>query len=187
MMLVARLISRYDARLLTLMGLLLAAAGTYIMTGYSLAISPAWVIWPGVLQGLGMGMIFVPLSTIAYQTLPKSATDVAAGLFNLTRTIGSSIGISIVSTVLSCESQINWNQLGSHIQPFNPALHNWLRAYGFDLADPIASQLLAQTLQRQSIMTAFVNVYWLITLSFILLAPLLLLMRIEIRSSTASG
>jgi MFS transporter, DHA2 family, multidrug resistance protein len=177
MFLVSRLITHTDPRWLILVGLTLSGAGTYAMTWYDLAISPGWLIWPGAVQGFGMGMIFVPLGALAYQTIPQAATDQASSIFNLSRTIGASIGISLVSTVLSRENQINWNQLGGHITPFNPTLQDWLAVKGLALADPLTPQLLAQELARHAAMIAFVDAFWFVTLSFLAVMPLLLLLR----------
>ncbi len=101
MVFVATTINRFEPRWLVLIGLTLASAGTYATTWYNLDVDVFWIIAPGIVQGLGMGMIFVPLSTLAYQTLPQDATDQAAGIFNLARTIGGSIGIAIAATVLT--------------------------------------------------------------------------------------
>lgn len=177
MFLVGQLITRIDPRYLVLGGIGLSALGTWIMTGYTLDISPGWIAWPGVIQGLGMGMIFVPLSTLAYDTLPRESTAEAAGLFNLVRTIGSSIGISVVATVLTRRTQHHWDVLGGYINPFNPDLLNWLNAHGLSLNDPLAAQRLAGELNRQAGMLAFVDAFWLVTLSFILMAPLVWLLK----------
>jgi len=177
MFMVSRLITRLDARVLILSGLALAAGGTYVMSWYSLDISPAWVVWPGVLQGLGMGMIFVPLSAIAYQSLPREATDHASGIFNLARTIGASTGISAVSTVVTRTSQTSWNELGGHLTPYNPALHDWLRALGLSLQNPRAAHLLGEELSRQASMVGFVDAFHFVTLNFLVLAFLVCLLR----------
>lgn len=177
MFLVSRLISRYSPVRLIFAGLLLAAAGTYVTTWYNLDLGPAWFVWPSLLQGLGMGMIFVPLSTIAYATLPSTATDHGAAIFNLARTVGSSLGISIAATVLTRMTQVNWNRLGGHISPFNPALQRWLAAHHLNLHDSLTAQLLAGELGRQATMLGFVDAFWFITWSFLVLAPLLLLFR----------
>jgi DHA2 family multidrug resistance protein len=177
MLLVSRLINRFDIRLLIGGGLILAAAGTYLMTWYDLYIDPAWVIWPGVLQGFGMGLVMVPLSTAAFETLPKAATDAGSGIFNVFRTIGGSIGISIASTLLARDTQSSWNQLGGFINPFNPAVKEWLKHQGLPPSGPASPQVLAQELYRQASMVAFDHVFWIITLSFLAMAPLLLLMR----------
>ena len=113
MSLVATLITRIEPRWLVLTGLTLATAGSYAMTWYNLDIGLAWIIGPGIVQGVGMGMIFVPLSTLAYQTLPRDASDQAASIFNLARTVGGSVGVAIAVTVLTRTSQANWQTLGS--------------------------------------------------------------------------
>jgi len=78
------------------------------MTWYDLDVSLNWFIWPSLLQGLGMGMIFVPLSTVAYATLPRTATDQGSAIFNLARTVGIAVGISLAATVLTHMTQVNW-------------------------------------------------------------------------------
>src|SRR5699024_7803110 len=123
---VGRLITRFDPRLLILIGLSLCASAVYEMTDWSLYISFSRVLWTGFLQGLGTGMIFVPLSTLAFADISPAEMDQATGTFNLFRTIGASVGISIVSTILARMEQTNWNQLGGHINPYNPALSAWL-------------------------------------------------------------
>ncbi len=168
-------------------GLVLSATTTFVMSHYYLGISPGWLLWPGMLQGIGMGMIFVSLTTLAYQTLPPQAVDQAAGIFNLARTIGSSLGISIVATVLTRSTQAHWNQLGGFLQPFNPAVTAWLQARGMKLADAQTPAVLAGELYRQATMLAFVDTFWLIGWSFLLLAPLLLLIHTRHSPAPAGG
>ncbi len=172
---VSRLINRLGAPRLVLVGLLLAAGGSWLMTGYNLQLSIGWFIWPSLLQGLGMGMIFVPLSTLVYETLPAAATDQGSAIFNLARTVGSAVGISIAATVLTRMTQVNWNVLGGHINPYNPALQQWLAAQHLRLSE--APRLLAHELGRQASMLGFVDAFWFVTVSFAVLAPLLLLFR----------
>ncbi len=184
MFLVSRLIGRLGAPRLVFVGLLCAAGGTSLMTGYNLSTSIAWFVWPGVLQGVGIGMVFVSLSTLVYETLPGGATDQGSAIFNLARTLGIAVGISIAATVLTRMTQVNWNQLGGHINPYNPALAQWLGARQLQLDDPLSAQLLAQELGRQASMLGFVDAFRFVTLSFILLLPLLLLFR---RQACAKG
>jgi DHA2 family multidrug resistance protein len=177
MFFVSRLIPRVGATRLILAGLTLAASGTYFMTWYSLAVDAGWFIWPGVLQGLGMGMIFVSLSTIAYQSLPPGATDQGSAVFNLARTVGSAAGISVAATVLTRMTQTNWNRLGGSINAFNPALQQWLGTRQLALSDPMTPQLLAGELGRQAGMLGFIDAYWFIMWGLLALVPLLLLLR----------
>ncbi|HVZ04549.1 DHA2 family efflux MFS transporter permease subunit [Hyphomicrobium sp.] len=177
MVFVATTIERFEPRWLVLIGLSLAAAGTYATTWYNLDVDKFWIIAPGVVQGLGMGMIFVPLSTLAYQTLPKEASDQAAGIFNLARTIGGSIGIAIAATVLTRASHANWQSLGAGINPYNPAMASWLDHTGLDISDPHAMQMLGFELSRQATMIGFIEAFGFVTLSFLVLIPLVLLLR----------
>ena len=177
MLVIARLAGRVDARWIIGTGMSIAAVATWMMSWYNLDISPGWLIWPGVLQGIGMGTIFVTLSTLAYATLPASDTDAGAGLFNLARSVGSSIGVSVAATWYTRFGQADWNRLGGHINPFNPALNQWLQDQGMTLQDPAAAGLLAHELSRQASMIAFTQVFGMIALSFVLMAPLLFLLK----------
>ena len=176
MMLVGRLSRRVDARAMIIVGIALAAADSYAMTHYSLVIDRSWIIWPLVLQGLGMGFIFVPLSTVAYATLRVEDAADAAGLFSLLRTIGSSIGISAVSTILARYAQISWNQLGGHVSTTNPALADYLGQLHLGLQQPQAAAVLGSVLGRQASMLAFLDSYMLVTWSFLAMLPLLVFM-----------
>jgi len=147
------------------------------MTWYDLDVSLNWFIWPSLLQGLGMGMIFVPLSTVAYATLPRTATDQGSAIFNLARTVGIAVGISLAATVLTHMPRVNWNRLGGDINAYSPALQHWLAAKHLSMADPLASRLLASELGRQASMLGFIDAFWFVTLGFLVLAPLLLLRR----------
>ena len=186
MFLVSRLITRIDPRAIILAGLTFAAGGTYVMSWYNLDIDPSWIVWPSIVQGLGMGMIFVPLSTLAYQTLPKWATDQASSIFNLARTIGASMGISVASTVVAQATQASWNALGAHITPYNPALSDWLQATGRSMKDPATPQILARELSRQASMIGFVDAFYFVALSFVGLAALVLLLRKPAKSNKES-
>ncbi len=174
---VSRVINRVGAPRLVLVGLILAAGGTWMMTWYNLDTSINWFIGPSILQGIGMGMIFVPLSTLVYETLPPTATDQGSAIFNLARTIGSAVGISIAVTIVTRMTQANWNRLGGNINPYNPALQQWLSVKHLSLADSLTPQILAHGLEQQASMIGFVDAFWFIMLSFLVLAPLLLLFR----------
>ncbi len=177
MLLMGKIANRVDPRYLISIGILLSVIGLSGGTYYSQDINKWWVIWPSLLQGFGMSMIFMPLSTVAFMTLPDSARVEASGLFSLLRTIGSSIGISITMTIYSRYSQIAWNQLGGNIQPFNPAVQQYLEHLHLNIHQPQAAMLLGNELLKQSQMISFVNVYAFIMWSFLLMLPLVFLLK----------
>ncbi|MFI4989135.1 MAG: DHA2 family efflux MFS transporter permease subunit, partial [Alphaproteobacteria bacterium] len=100
MMVVGRVIGRIDARLLLGLGLVLAASSLYWMAGFSVDVGMRDIVVSGLVQGIGFGFIWVPVTAIAFSTLEPSRRTEAAGIFNLMRNIGASAGISIVTAVL---------------------------------------------------------------------------------------
>ena len=177
MIIVGRLVSRMDARIIVGVGMIVSAVASWSMTRWSLEVNPWAIIWPGLLQGFGLGLIFVPLSTVAYLTLPRSRMAEAAGIYSLVRTIGASVGISIVTTLMSHESQVNWNELGANITRYNPAVIAYLRSLHLTATDPHGLALIAAQVAQQSLMSAMLDAFKLTAWSFVLMLPLLVLMR----------
>jgi len=177
MIVVGRLVSRMDARIIVGVGMVVSAIASWTMTRWSVEVSPWAIIWPGLLQGFGLGLIFVPLSTIAYLTLPRSRMAEAAGIYSLVRTIGASVGISIVTTLMSHESQVNWNELGANITLYNPAVRAYLQSLHLSPTDPHALALIAGQIAQESLMNAMLDAFKLTAWSFVLMLPLVFIMR----------
>lgn len=177
MLLVGRLIGHVAPRTLILAGIVLWTLGSFPMTYYSLNVNVWFLIWPALIQGLALGFIFVPGATVAYATLPRTASSEAAGLYNLIRTIGTGIGISIAATIFAHQTQVAWSETGAHIQPFNPALEGYLGQLGLSPADPQAPGVLAHELARQAQMIAMIDTYAAVAWSFLLMLPLAFLIK----------
>ncbi len=107
MLVVGRLIGRVDTRILLGFGLALTAWSFYAMTGWTPDISQATIIGVGVVQGVGLGFLFVPLSAATLSTLSPEQRTEGAGLYSLSRNIGSSVGISVVNALLTRNTQVN--------------------------------------------------------------------------------
>ncbi|MEJ2060617.1 MAG: DHA2 family efflux MFS transporter permease subunit [Gammaproteobacteria bacterium] len=176
MMLVSRLSGKVDPRLMILVGITFATGGSWMMTQYTMVLSMSSLIVPMVLQGLGMGLIFAPLAAVAYATLAPQFTAEAAGMFSLLRTVGSSIGISALSTLLARHTQVSWNQLGANIDLSNPALHDFLARQQMELHNPLTAQILARMVQQQAFMIALLDCFLLVTVSFVAMYPFILLL-----------
>jgi DHA2 family multidrug resistance protein len=177
MIVVGRLVSRMDARIIVAVGMVVSAIASWTMTRWSVEVNPWAIIWPGLLQGFGLGLIFVPLSTVAYLTLPRARMAEAAGIYSLVRTIGASVGISIVTTLMSHESQVNWNELGAGITRFNPAVRAYLQSLHLSPTDPHALALIAAQVAQESLMNAMLDAFKLTAWSFVLMLPLVFIMR----------
>jgi len=182
MMMVGRLLARgADARALAGIGMVLTAYSLWQMVHWGIDV-PEWrIVECGVVQGLGLGLVFVPISTIAYSTLPMSTRTEAAGIFSLMRNIGSSVGISIVMTLLSRGTQINHAELAERINPFDTpqsVLHSLTSTTG------IAT--LNAEVTRQASAIAFLNDFQLMMWMTVISIPLLLLLRpVKTRSAPA--
>lgn len=175
MMIVGRLVRTVDARVLVVVGLLLTAASLYFMTGFSPQMGSGPVIWTGVLQGLGLGLVFVPLSTIAFATIDARYRADATSLFSLVRNIGSSIGISIVSVMLTRNIQINHAELGAFVSPFNPVLQAVSpAAVAGNLA---ALSQLDGLVNQQAAMVAYINDFKLMMVVTLCALPLAFLLQ----------
>jgi MFS transporter, DHA2 family, multidrug resistance protein len=177
MLVVGRLVGKVDPRILVGVGMLTSAVGSWAMTHYSLDVTTFWIIWPAAMQGLGLGLIFVPLSTIAYATMERSRIAEAAGIYSLVRTIGAAAGISVVTTLMTRQAQVMWNELGGHVTKYNPALLDYLRGLHLSPTDPHAIALLAGQIAQQAQMVAIVDVFTVTMWSFVAMLPLVFLLR----------
>jgi DHA2 family multidrug resistance protein len=177
MMIVGRIITRSDARLIILFGLVLTAVSLWQMTGFSLEMDMWPVIWTGLLQGFGLGFVFVPLSTITFATLPPSCRTEGSSIFSLMRNVGSSIGISVVEAVLTEKTQILHAGLAEHVRADNPLLRDPAFAHSFDITTTAGLTALNALITRQASMLAYLNDYWLMMVVTLVALPLLLLLR----------
>src|SRR5258708_1918959 len=177
MMVVGRLVMKGDPRVLVGAGMLISALGSHLMTYYSLDVSTAWIIGPALLQGLGLGLIFVPLSTIAYTTLERSRMAEAAGIYSLVRTIGAAAGISILTTLMTRHAQVMWNELGGHVTKYNHALAEYLRPLHLSPPDPHAMAVVAAEIGRQAEVAAMLDGFKVTTWSVLAMLPLVFLLK----------
>ena len=176
MILVGRLIGRMDARAFIVLGLLLTAESLWAMAGFTTEVGLWLIVRTGITQGLGLGFIFVPLSTLTFATLPARLRTEAAGLFSLMRNIGSSIGISIVVTLLARNTQINHSVLAEHISPLNPLLHGVLPP-GWSLDSVQGLAAINAEVTRQAATIAYLDDFRL--MMYVMLAALPLVMALR--------
>jgi DHA2 family multidrug resistance protein len=187
MMLVGKLINRFDQRALIAVGLALAAYSLWEMGGFTPDISQWTLVRTGIVQGLGLGFIFVPLSTITFSTLAPRYRTEAAGLFSLMRNVGSSIGISVVIAMLSRNTQINHAEIASHVTPYGMMMQApWLPSF-WSPATQAGVTALNDEVTRQASAIAYVDDFLLMMWVTLLAAPLLLLLRKPRRISSEAA
>jgi len=166
-----------DLRLLLFIGFGLTAIALWEMTRYSLDLSEAWIIWPGLIQGVGVGLVFVPLSTATFATLSPSMRAPGTAIYSLIRNIGSSIGISLVQTMLVRNTQIAHAALVERVTTTNPAWHNPAIAGAYDLNSPAGVAALDALVSLQASMLAYIDDFWLMLFLTLLVMPLIFLIQ----------
>jgi DHA2 family multidrug resistance protein len=177
MFLVGQLIRRVDPRLIIFTGLIISAGALWGMTRFSLQMDAKLIIWTGLLQGVGIGLIFVPLTTLAFATISPSLRADGAGVFTLVRNLGSSAGISIMQALHTRNAAVLHSGLTEHLRPDNPlARAPWLAA-PLSLTQPAGTALLNGEVDRQASMIAYIDDFHLMLFVALALAPVLLLMR----------
>jgi MFS transporter, DHA2 family, multidrug resistance protein len=177
MFLVGQLIRRIDPRLIIFTGLIISAAALYGMTRFSLQMDAKLFIWTGLAQGVGIGLIFVPLTTLAFATISPTLRADGAGVFTLVRNLGSSAGISIMQALHTSNAQIIHSGMVEHLRPDNPLAQAGSLAAPFSLSNPTGVALLNGEVDRQASMIAYIDDFYLMLFVALALAPALLMMR----------
>jgi DHA2 family multidrug resistance protein len=176
MFLAGRLASRFDPRKVMAMGVLILAWTLWEMTGWTPDVSMTTLVTATVLQGVGLGFVFIPLNLVAFATLDPALRTDGTSLISLLRNLGSAIGISAMSAMLTRNTQVVHADLAMHVSPLNrvfdmPAIHRW-----WDPSTVPGAALLNQEITRQASIIAYADDYWLLmilALAMLLLLPLM--------------
>ncbi|MCP5143662.1 MAG: DHA2 family efflux MFS transporter permease subunit [Gammaproteobacteria bacterium] len=186
MMVVGKLSNRVDERLLVLIGLMLTAYSLYEMSLFTLDVAAADIVRTGVIQGFGIGFVFIPSSLLAYATLAPNFRNEAAAVFGLVRNIGSSIGISMMIALLARNYQVNHEELGSALFPAgNSALilqELSTRLGGMDNGALLT--VINAEVNRQSLMISYINDFRLMMYMTLGTMPLVLLLKRRQKAQT---
>jgi DHA2 family multidrug resistance protein len=183
---VGLLIGRIDPRKMVAGGLVAGALTLFWLGQLNLSAGYWDIFWPQFFQGLGLSMLFVPLTTISMDPIPRERMGNATSLFNLMRNLGGSVGIAVTGTLLARKTQVYVNVLGSHVDAYSPTAQHSMEAarQGFlaSGSDPVTASQRAYfamfgAVQRQAAMVSFVDLFRLLGMIFLLLVPLVLLMR----------
>lgn len=187
MMVVGRLSGRIDARVNVLSGLLLTSFSLWEMTRFTTEIEAWDVVRTGLVQGVGLGLLFVPLSTLSFSTLAPRFRTEGAALFSLMRNLGSSIGISVVMAYLVWRSQANHAAFSEYITPFNLALERAVQAGSLDSGSPAGLAAINAEVTRQAVTLAYLQDFRLMMFITLAAVPLVWLLKPARPGSDAGG
>jgi DHA2 family multidrug resistance protein len=175
-----------DARWLIMCGALFLWAGCYWMSKLTLDVGPWQVVWPRVVQTLGLTMMFAPLNVAAYATMDPRLRPAAVGVFALLRNEGGSVGTSLATALRERRFQFHLERLGEWLDPLNPAArdyHDAVRDFLMtQFGDPVradrgAWQLIENLRQQQALSLSYFDCFWAFGAAALALIPLALLMR----------
>jgi DHA2 family multidrug resistance protein len=190
------MIGRFDPRKLLAIGLVVGGGTLLWLSGLNLQAGYWDIFWPQLVQGAGLSLLFVPLTTISMDAVPRERMGNATSLFNLMRNIGGSIGIAVTGTMVARGRQTTTVLLGSHVTAYDAASQSLFAqtraafmAAGADAvtATNRAYAAMAGLIQRQAAMVSFVGLFQLLGVVFLLMLPLVLLMKRPRSSAPPAG
>jgi DHA2 family multidrug resistance protein len=171
------LIKMFDARYLVASGLVMTALGTLLMAHFTLYVDYWGIATPGIWSGIGTGLFFVPLTVVAFASIPQKQLDEASGVYALMRGIGGSAGIAVVSWLFVRQTQIHFAELTAHVTPYSRDFVPYLSQHGLTPYSPESAPLVAHEIGRQAQMLAFNDLFWFIGLVTLAIIPLVFLMK----------
>lgn len=186
MPLIGRLVSTVDSRYLITIGFTILALAMLNMTRFDQQVDYSTFMWARIYQGLGLAFLFIPINTAAYRGISPQKSGAASSIINVSRNIGGSVGISLVTTTLSRQSQVHQNVLVAHALPADPTYQRTISGFSSifqshgDVAATAqlkAAGMIYLTVQQQAQMQAFIDNFRMLGIAMILLIPFVYLMR----------
>ncbi|MBS0478407.1 MAG: DHA2 family efflux MFS transporter permease subunit [Proteobacteria bacterium] len=172
-----QLIGKVDTRIVIAIGLVLFAWSLRTMAGWSLEMDSWPVIASGFIQGLGMGLVFMPLNSLAFATLDQHYRTDGSSLLNLMRSVGQSAGISMVTVFLTRNIQVSHEDLAHHItDKVVPGL-NLSQIFQYGIVSDAVFEMLDGMINKQAAMIAYIDDFYLMSWISIIVLPLVLLLR----------
>lgn len=181
-----RILSKVDGRAWMAQGAVLLAVTMYMLGQVNLSVAPGNVIWPIILSGFAVTSIFVPMTTFSMATVSRQHMGDATGLTSLLRNLGGSVGISLITTLVTRGTQAHQNLLAGHMTPYDAPFRNQLATLQNSLAaqgaGPVGARheaygIMYQVLQHQAGLWAYVDQFRLLVLACASLVPLVFLFK----------
>jgi DHA2 family multidrug resistance protein len=177
MLIAGRIAKIVEPRITIFTGMLLIAGSLWMMTGFDLSMDQRLVISSGAIQGLGLGFVVLPMNLLALATLPSALRTEAASLYSLTRSIGGSVAISVMTALIASNTQVSHSDLGAHVSttsaPFLTV--GLLERLGFQGEGVM--QMIDAEINRQSVMIAYIDDYWVMMWAALCVIPMVLLLK----------
>ena len=177
MLVAARLSSKVDLRGVIVAGFILVAIGQWIMSGFDLAMNSRPVVVSGLINGVGVGAVMMPLNLLAYTTLPPFLRTEAASLYSLSRSLSASVSISIMTALIAHNSQVSHSDVSAHVTTLalpmvEGQVVQTIGAFGGRIAAMVDAEV-----NRQALMIAYLDDFWLMMWVCVAAVPFVFLLR----------
>lgn len=173
MMVLGRVGQAIDTRLLIGTGFLLLGISSWSMSGWNLEVDTWSVVWTGLMQGLGAGAIILRLSVVTFETLDPMHRTETASMWNLIRSLGSAVGISVAMVILARQTGANHATLVEYVSPYNPLFAYTDVAGPWNLRELLSLAGLEGEISRQAAMIGYIDVFRLFSITSFLAIPLI--------------
>jgi DHA2 family multidrug resistance protein len=180
------LTGKVQPKYLIALGLAIIGFSMWTLTGLSTNLSFFYAVWTRMFTAAGLPFLFIPITTASYAGLKGDDTNQAAGLINIARNLGGSVGLAMVQTSLQQREQFHQSRLVESAVPSNIAYQDALRqitiflqSSGSSMADAMhrANAVVAQTIQKQATLLAYIDTFWLMAMVCLLAFPLAFALR----------
>lgn len=175
MILAGRLVGRFDPRALVIAGLGITAWSFHMMAGFDIQMDARPIMISGVLQGFGLGFVFVPLSTLTFATIATKYRGDATSMFSLVRNMGSGVGISLVTVVLTRMSSVNHEDIAATLTAASPQVHRQFPQ--LLTGSPTYAYIADQLVSQQAAMIGYIDDFLLLLVLTVAVFPIALLLR----------
>ena len=176
---IARLVDRIDPRILVLFGFVCLIAPQWAMSGWNQDVGWWDITWAMMLQGVGSGVPYVAISTVAFSTLPTSLRTEGMSFFHLLNSLGIAMGATLIFNLVARFSQASHASLTAHVSPFNEAFRGAAPGQSWNLAEAGDLAALSAEIGRQATMVAFTNAFYVSAVIGVAVLPLILLLRVR--------
>ncbi len=171
------LINRTKIKYILISGSFFSILGSHYLSTLSLNSALSNFIIANSIMGFGMGFFMVPLSVYALANLPEDQITDGAGLYSYGRMLGTSIGISLMNTIVSRESQINTSSIGQHISKYSTNLKFWTAQHHMSISSHHTQAILQNIIFQQANFRAYIDTFYLSSFAFAVMIPLILMMK----------
>ena len=170
-----RIAGRIDPRSIIATGLVCLGISNYEMSTWTDEVGEWPIVWTGLLQGIGAGIMLVPIQIIAFPSLAPSQRTEATSIFNLVRSVFSSVGVSVMLTMLVVTSTAARSRLAEYVSPYSAALRSAQQSGAFDSTTAHGLAILEREVERQALLTGYNADFFFLGVAALCALPLLLL------------